>query len=80
MHGGADTLAHTLGEQSLEVSMSSAKTITAILGLAELVDDKTIVGTPFLNQAIYIAGLAFIAEQEMYARVHSNAPLRYGGK
>ena len=49
------------------------------IGLAELVDDKTIVGTPFLNQAVYIAGLAFIAEQEMYANVHSNAQLRYGG-
>lgn len=78
MHG-FDTLAHTLGEQSLEVSMSSAKTITAILGLAEAFDDKTIVGTPFLNQAIYIAGLAFIAETDMYANVHSSSPLGYGG-
>lgn len=78
MHG-FDTLAHTLGEQSLEVSMSSAKTITAILGLAEAFDDKTVVGTPFLNQAIYIAGLAFIAEADMYANVHSSSPLGYGG-
>lgn len=63
---GKGKLAHTLGQESLEVSMSSANTITAILGLAEIIDDKTIKGTPFLNQAIYIAGLAFIAESEMH--------------
>ncbi|RDW89681.1 hypothetical protein BP6252_01713 [Coleophoma cylindrospora] len=63
---GHGTLAHTLGKDSLEVSMSSANTITSILGLAELIDDKTIAGSPFLNQAIYIAGLAFIAELEMH--------------
>ncbi len=78
MYGGY-LLVYTLGEQSLEISMSSAKSITAILGLAATVDDKTIVGTPFPNQAIYIAGLAFIAESEMYANVHSKAQLRYGG-
>lgn len=43
---GKGKLAHTLGQESLEVSMSSANTITAILGLAEIIDDKTIKGTP----------------------------------
>jgi hypothetical protein len=63
---GKNTLAHTLGSESLEVSMSSANTITSILALTQLVDDKTITGSPFLNQAIYIAALAFIAESEMH--------------
>jgi hypothetical protein len=65
---GKGALAHTLGKESLKVSMSSANTITTILGSAELIDDKTITGTPFLNQAIYIAGLAFIAESEMHGQ------------
>lgn len=70
---GKNTLAHTLGPESLEVSMSSANTITSIITLAELIDDKTITGSPFLNQAIYIAALAFIAESEMHGE-HLTAP------
>lgn len=65
---GKNTLAHTLGPESLEVSMSSANTITSMVTLAELIDDKTITGSPFLNQAIYIAALAFIAESEMHGK------------
>jgi hypothetical protein len=71
---GKGTLAHTLGSESLEVSMSSANTITSILALAELIDDKTITGSPFLNQAIYIAALAFIAESEMHGEYLTATP------
>jgi hypothetical protein len=54
--------------------MSSANTITSILALAELIDDKTITGSPFLNQAIYIAALAFIAESEMHGEYVTATP------
>lgn len=75
---GKNTLAHTLGQESLEVSMSSANTITSILTLAQLVDDKTITGSPFLNQAIYIAALAFIAESEMHGECLMPSPENVG--
>jgi hypothetical protein len=54
--------------------MSSANTITSILALAELIDDKTIPGSLFLNQAIYIAALAFIAESEMHGEYVTATP------
>jgi hypothetical protein len=71
---GKNTLTHTLGSKSLEVSISGANTITSILALAELIDDKTITGSPFLNQTIYIAALVFIAESEMHGEYVTATP------
>lgn len=47
---------------SLQLSMSSAKTIADILSYSQLIDSKANLGNPFTTQPIYIAACAFLKE------------------
>ena len=51
--------------ESRQIALSSARTTSSIINLAELVDPKAIVGSPFIDQAVEIAGLEFIAEMQV---------------
>lgn len=51
-----------LNSHSHELAMSSAKTIADILALAELIDPKSYIGSPFTSQPMYIAACAFLRE------------------
>ncbi|KAI5456553.1 fungal-specific transcription factor domain-containing protein [Mariannaea sp. PMI_226] len=62
-----------LGQDSRELSMSSAKTICDILSFADLIDPKSFIGNPFTNQPIYIAACAFLMESSANA---SGSPSR----
>lgn len=62
-HGLLDTL--FLCDSSRELSISSARTITSILELAEAVDPLAIISSPFVDQAIEIAGLVFGTESKL---------------
>ncbi|KAI9675701.1 MAG: hypothetical protein M1817_001068 [Caeruleum heppii] len=87
------TLLHSFDERiqqsfsdNRELSVSSAKTIADILAFAELLDAKSIVGSPFTSQPIYIAACAFLAEKAVHAasqpiphRTASSAALMPGG-
>lgn len=48
--------------QSREISVSTARSTSSILSLAELIDIKAVIGSPFIDQAVEVAGLVFIAE------------------
>lgn len=48
--------------ESRQISLSTARTTSSCLSLAELVDSKSILGSPFIDQAVQMAGLVFIAE------------------
>ncbi len=48
--------------ESRQISLSTARTTSSILSLAELIDAKVIISSPFVDQAVEIAGLVFIAE------------------
>lgn len=51
-----------LTSESQGIALSSARTISSILSLVEVVDMKTLVSSPFIDQAVEMAGLVFIAE------------------
>ncbi|KAF7559012.1 hypothetical protein G7046_g5138 [Stylonectria norvegica] len=48
--------------ESRHISLSAARTASSCLVLAELVDDKSILASPFIDQAVQMAGLVFISE------------------
>ena len=52
---------------SIELSLSSAKTIADILSFAELLDSKSFIGNPFTSQPMYIAACAFLLESATHA-------------
>lgn len=62
-NGLLDTL--VLGNESRELSISSARTISSILELAEMVDPLAVLASPFIDQAVEIAGLVFGAETKL---------------
>ncbi|RDL30467.1 uncharacterized protein BP5553_10345 [Venustampulla echinocandica] len=51
-----------LSPSSRQISLSTARTTSSILSLADLVDIKSIFGSPFIDQAVEMAGLVFVAE------------------
>ncbi|KAK7887418.1 hypothetical protein LTR67_009838 [Exophiala xenobiotica] len=51
-----------LTPESRGIALSSARTMTSILSLVEVVDTGTLVSSPFIDQAVEVAGLVFIAE------------------
>ncbi|KAH8808638.1 fungal-specific transcription factor domain-containing protein [Xylogone sp. PMI_703] len=51
-----------LTSESQSIALSSARTISSILSLVEVVDMKSLVSSPFIDQAVEMAGLLFIAE------------------
>ncbi|CAM1507657.1 Fc.00g072980.m01.CDS01 [Cosmosporella sp. VM-42] len=51
-----------LCSDSRQISLSAARTSSSCLVLAELVDNKSILASPFIDQAVQMAGLVFIAE------------------
>lgn len=55
----------SLCADSRQISLSLARTSSSILSIAELVDVKSILGSPFIDQAIEIASLVFIAELQI---------------
>ena len=48
--------------ESRSIALSSARTISSILSLAEVVHLESLLSSPFIDQAVEVAGLAFIAE------------------
>lgn len=50
---------------SRQISLSTARTSSSIVSLAELVDVKSILGSPFIDQAVQMAGLVFVAEMQL---------------
>lgn len=48
--------------ESRSIALSSARTISSILSLAEVVSVASLLSSPFIDQAVEVAGLAFIAE------------------
>ncbi|KAH8678381.1 fungal-specific transcription factor domain-containing protein [Xylariales sp. PMI_506] len=56
-----------LGPDSRHISLSLARTSSSMLSIAELVDVKSILGSPFIDQAIELAGLVFVAELRLPA-------------
>ena len=53
---------HQLLPNSRELSTSSAKAIADILTFAELIDPKSLIGSAFASQPIYLAACAFTTE------------------
>jgi hypothetical protein len=51
-----------LNNESRGIALSSARTISSILSLTEVVDPMSVVSSPFTDQAIEMAGLVFAAE------------------
>lgn len=51
-----------LNHESRGIALSSARTISSIISLTEVVDPKSIISSPFHDQAIEMAGLVFVAE------------------
>ncbi|KAK6385821.1 hypothetical protein LTS17_001393 [Exophiala oligosperma] len=51
-----------LTAESRGIALSSARTMSSILSLVEVVDAKTLVSSPFIDQAVEVAGLVFISE------------------
>lgn len=52
-----------LGPDSVTLSVSAARTISSILSVAaQIGDNSSFLGTPFIDQAVEVAGLVFIAE------------------
>lgn len=54
-----------LNRESRGIALSSARTISSILSLAEVVDPKCVIASPFIDQAVEVAGLVFIAESSV---------------
>lgn len=57
-HREANQLCH----ESRQISLSIARNTSSILSVAELVNPRSIIGSPFTDQAVEMAGLVFIAE------------------
>jgi hypothetical protein len=57
--------ANFLCSESRHISLSLARTTSSVLSLAELVDIKSIIGSPFIDQPVEVAGLVFIAELQI---------------
>lgn len=51
-----------LTPESRSIALSSARTVSSILSLVEVVDLRTLLSSPFIDQAVEVAGLGFIAE------------------
>ena len=60
--------------ESRQISLSTARTTSSCLSLAELVDAKAVLGTPFIDQAVQMAGLVFIAELRIPPTVSTAQP------
>lgn len=56
-----------LSPESRLISLSTARTTSSILSLAEIIDINAIRGSPFIDQAVEMAGLVFIAEMRLPA-------------
>lgn len=66
--------ANFLCPESRQISLSIARTTSSMLSLAELVDIKSIIGSPFIDQAVEMAGLVFIAELRIPPVIDSPNP------
>lgn len=63
-----------LCSESRQISLSLARTTSSMLSLAELVDIKSIIGSPFIDQAVEVAGLVYIAELRIPPSINSPHP------